>query len=180
MHVRSMGMTQQRNSKNNKILCEHGHNVSKRRVTKYCVWGGGRGHIGSCVSDWGNHFGGCGAFRAINTPSYWFAPTALSIMEVFRAIDSDTSYEWEDDEAPFTLILPYVPSCTGSSSSSSSRDNDVDLSSNLEISSDLEVIEPAVAAAVFFAKVGHQKLAAKASSSFNIFGDDNDVELLSD
>ena len=61
---------------------------------------------------------------------------------------------------PFTLTLPYVPLRTGSTSSSSGYNNEV------EISSDLQVIESAAAAAVPSAKVGPQKLAAKASSSF--------------
>ena len=30
-------------------------------------------------------------------------------MEPLIAYESETSYVWEDDEAPFTLNLPYVP-----------------------------------------------------------------------
>ena len=86
-------------------------------------------------------------------------------MEAFLSYESDTSYLWEDDEAPFTLTLPYVPLNTGSSSSSSGDDNDVEISNDFETSSDLEVIESSAAAAVPLAKVGHQKLAAKVSCS---------------
>ena len=86
-------------------------------------------------------------------------------MEAFLAYESDTSYSWEDDEAPFTLTLPYVRLNTGSSSSSSGDNNDEEISSDLENSSDFEVIESSGAAAVPLAKVGHQKLAAKASCS---------------
>ena len=86
-------------------------------------------------------------------------------MEAFLAYVSDISYSWEDDEAPFTLTLPYVPLDTGSTSISSGDDNDVEISSDLETSSDLEVIESSVAAAVPLVNVGHHKLAAKASCS---------------
>ena len=86
-------------------------------------------------------------------------------MKTFLAYESGTSYSWEDDEAPFTLTLPYVRLNTGSSSSSSGDENDEEISSDLETSSDLDLIEPSGAAAVPLAKVGHQKLAAKASCS---------------
>ena len=86
-------------------------------------------------------------------------------MEAFLSYEHDTSYLWEDDEAPFTLTLPYAPLNTGSSSSSSSDDNDVEISSDLETSSGLAVIESSAVTAVPLAKVGYQKLAAKASCS---------------
>ena len=54
---------------------------------------------------------------------------------------------------------------TGSSSSSSGDDNDEEILLDLETSSDLEVIESSGAAALPLEKVGHQKLAAKASCS---------------
>ena len=81
-------------------------------------------------------------------------------MEAFLAYESDASYIWEDDEALFTLTLPYVrlnSLNTGSSSSSSGDDNDVEISSDLETSSDIEVIESTAAAAVPLAKVGSQR-----------------------
>ena len=78
-------------------------------------------------------------------------------MEAFLAYESDASYVWEDDEALFTLTLPYVRLNTGSSSSSSGDDNDVEISSDLETSSDIEVIESTAAAAVPLAKVGSQR-----------------------
>ena len=86
-------------------------------------------------------------------------------MEAFLVYESDASYVWEDDEALFTLTLPYVRLNTGSSSSSSGDDNDVEISGDLVTSSDLEVIESSGANAVPLAKVGYQKLAAKASCS---------------
>ena len=58
-----------------------------------------------------------------------------------------------------------MPLNTGSSSSSSGEDNDVEISSDIETSSDLEVIASSAATAVPLAKVGYQKLAAKASCS---------------
>ena len=69
-------------------------------------------------------------------------------MEYVIAYESDTSYVWEDDEAPFTLTLPYVPLHTGSSSSSSGDDNDAELSIDLETSIDLAVMESSAATAV--------------------------------
>ena len=54
------------------------------------------------------------------------------------------------------------------------------ISSDSDISSNLEAIEISAAAAVPKANVGHKKLAAIASSSLNNFGDDNDEELSSD
>ena len=63
------------------------------------------------------------------------------------------------------MTLPYVPLNTGSTSISSDDDNDMEISSDLDMSSDLEVIESSAAAAVPLAKVGHHKLAAKASCS---------------
>ena len=59
-------------------------------------------------------------------------------MEVFLTYDSDTSHERDDDEEPFTLPLPYVPVHTGCSSRSSGDDNALELSSDLEISSDVK------------------------------------------
>ena len=67
-----------------------------------------------------------------------------------------------------------------SSSSSSSDDIDVELLSDVEISSDLVVIETAAAANIPLAQVGHLKLAAIASNSCDNFGDDCDEELSSD
>ena len=72
----------------------------------------------------------------------------LSILESLIAYDSDTSYVWEDDEAPFTLTLPYVPLHTGSRSSSAGDDNDAELSIDLETSIDLAVMESSAATAV--------------------------------
>ena len=86
-------------------------------------------------------------------------------MEAFLAYESDASYSWEDDEAPFTLTLPFMPLNMGSSSSSSSDDKNVKPTSDLETDSDLEVIEFSAATTVPLAKVGHQKVAAKASCS---------------
>ena len=54
-----------------------------------------------------------------------------------------------------------MPPCTGTSSSSFSEDNDVKLSSDLDLSSDLEGVETAVTTAVPREKVGHHKLAFK-------------------
>ena len=78
-------------------------------------------------------------------------------MEAFLVYESDASYVWEDDEALFTLTLPYVRLNMGSSSSSSGDDNDVEILSDLETSSDKEVIESTAAAAVPLAKVGSQR-----------------------
>ena len=69
-------------------------------------------------------------------------------MEYLTAYESDTSYVWEDNEAPFTLNLPYVPLHTGSSSSSSGDDNDAELSIDLERSIDLAGKESSAATAV--------------------------------
>ena len=73
-----------------------------------------------------------------------------------------------------------MPLRMGSSTSSFGDDNDLELSSGLEISSDLEVIESSAAAAVPSANIGVRKLAATSSNSFNISGDDNDEEWSSD
>ena len=78
-------------------------------------------------------------------------------MEAFLAYESDASYVWEEDEALFTLTLPYVRLNTGSTSSSYGDDNDVEISSDLETYSDTEVIESTAAAAVPLAKVGSQR-----------------------
>ena len=59
-------------------------------------------------------------------------------MEVFLTYDSDTSYVREDDEEPFTSTLPYVPVRTGNNSRSYGDKNAVELSSDLEISSDVK------------------------------------------
>ena len=69
-------------------------------------------------------------------------------MEAMCDYDSDTSYVWEDDEARFTLSLPYVPLHACSSSSSSSDDNAVELLSDLKTTSDIEMMESAAAAAM--------------------------------
>ena len=69
-------------------------------------------------------------------------------MEAFLAYESDASYSWQDDEALFTSTLPYVRLNTGSSSSSSGDDNDVEISSDLETSSDIDVIISTAAGAV--------------------------------
>ena len=73
-----------------------------------------------------------------------------------------------------------MPLRMGSSTSSFGDDNDLELSSRLEISSNLEVIESSAAAAVPSANIGVRKLAATSSNSFNISGDDNDEEWSSD
>ena len=78
-------------------------------------------------------------------------------MEAFLTYESNASYVWEDDEALLTLTLPYVRLNTGSSSSSSGDDNDVEVSSDLETSSNIEMIESTAAAAVPSAKVGSQR-----------------------
>ena len=86
-------------------------------------------------------------------------------MEAFLAYESNTSYSWEDDEAPFTLTLPLMPLNTGSTSSRSGDDNNVEPSSDLETNSDFKLIEPLAATVLPLANVGHQKVAAKARCS---------------
>ena len=75
------------------------------------------------------------------------------------------------------MTLPYGALRTDSSSSSSNDNNDIELLSDVEMSSDLVLIETAAAADMPLAQVGHLKLAAIASSSCNNLGDDCDQEL---
>ena len=56
-----------------------------------------------------------------------------------------------------------MPLNTGSSSSSSGDDNNVEPSSDLETDSYLKLIESLAATAVHLAKAGHQKVEAKSS-----------------
>ena len=98
-------------------------------------------------------------------------------MDALFAYDSDTSYVCEDDEAPFTLTLPYVPLCTGTSSSSSCDDNDVESLCDKPTTSDSGILDYAAATAMPSAQVDHLKLAATTNSNCSNSDDDNDVEL---
>ena len=98
-------------------------------------------------------------------------------MDALFANDSDLSYVREDDEVPFTLTLPYVPLRTGTSSSSSGDDNDVQSLCDLQTTSDSEILESAAATTISSAQVDHLKLAATTNSNCSNFDDDNDVEL---
>ena len=86
-------------------------------------------------------------------------------MEALLAHASDTSYSWEDDVAPFTLTLPFMPLNMGSSSGSSGDDNNVEPSNDFKTDSDSEIIQPSAATDVPLAQVGHQQVAANASCS---------------
>ena len=118
----------------NQKTCGHVHNASQREVIKNLFLGA----VGIWVvphRHWGKYFGGCGHFEQ-HTPVSTDLRRKVSIMEAFLAFDSDTSYEWEDDEAPFAMThSPVCLSGPGSISSSSGDDNDVELSSDLVVSS---------------------------------------------
>ena len=86
-------------------------------------------------------------------------------MKALLTYESDASYEWENDEEPFTLTLTYVPLRTRSSLSSSGDDNDVELLSDLEIHRNVEN-KGTAAAIVPSAKVCRRKMTSQSEQQF--------------